>query len=214
HAVFDLNIAAAQVARAAADKYSDKTPDKPRFVAGAIGPTNRTLTLSPDVNDPGYRACTYDGVLEAYQEQVRALIEGGVDILLAETVFDTLNLKAAIRACELVQAEKGTNLPLMLSVTFSDKSGRTLSGQTVEAFWDSISHANPFSVGANCGLGATEMRPYIADLARLCPTLVTSYPNAGLPTPLAPTGYDQLPDTTAELLREFGQSGLVNMVGG
>jgi 5-methyltetrahydrofolate--homocysteine methyltransferase len=213
-AVFDLNLAAAKVARAAADKFSERTPNKPRFVAGAIGPTSRTLTLSPDVNDPGYRACTYDEVVDAYMEQIRALIEGGVDILLAETVFDTLNLKAAIRAAELVQREKNTDLPLMLSVTFSDKSGRTLSGQTVEAFWDSVSHARPFSVGANCGLGAEEMRPYIADLARLCPTLVTSYPNAGLPNPLAPTGYDQLPETTGQLLREFGQSGLVNMVGG
>ncbi len=214
HAVVDLNVAAVKAARAAADKYSNLTPDKPRFVAGAIGPTSKTLSLSPDVNDPGYRACTYDEVLDAYAEQVRALIESGVDILLAETVFDTLNLKAAIRAVELVQAEKGTQLPLMLSVTFSDKSGRTLSGQTVEAFWDSVAHSNPFSVGANCGLGAEEMRPYIADLAKLCPTLVTSYPNAGLPNPLAPTGYDQLPDTTGALLREFGESGLVNMVGG
>jgi 5-methyltetrahydrofolate--homocysteine methyltransferase len=214
HAVVDLNVAAVRAARAAADKYSNLTPDKPRFVAGAIGPTSKTLSLSPDVNDPGYRACTYDEVLEAYAEQVRALIEAGVDILLAETVFDTLNLKAAIRAIELVQAEKKTQLPLMLSVTFSDKSGRTLSGQTVEAFWDSVAHSNPFSVGANCGLGATEMRPYIADLAKLCPTLVTCYPNAGLPNPLAPTGYDQLPETTGALLREFGQSGLVNMVGG
>ncbi len=214
HAVVDLNVAAVKAARAAADKYSNLTPDKPRFVAGAIGPTSKTLSLSPDVNDPGYRACTYDEVLDAYAEQVRALIESGVDILLAETVFDTLNLKAAIRAVELVQAEKGTQLPLMLSVTFSDKSGRTLSGQTVEAFWDSVAHSNPFSVGANCGLGAEEMRPYIADLAKLCPTLVTSYPNAGLPNPLAPTGYDQLPETTGALLREFGESGLVNMVGG
>lgn len=214
HAVVDLNVAAVKAARAAADKYSNLTPDKPRFVAGAIGPTSKTLSLSPDVNDPGYRACTYDEVLAAYAEQVRALIEAGVDVLLAETVFDTLNLKAAIRAVELVQAEKSTQLPLMLSVTFSDKSGRTLSGQTVEAFWDSVAHANPFSVGANCGLGAEEMRPYIADLAKLCPTLVTSYPNAGLPNPLAPTGYDQLPETTGALLREFGQSGLVNMVGG
>lgn len=213
-AVFDLNIAAVKVAKAAAAKFSELTPDKPRFVAGAIGPTNRTLTLSPDVNDPGFRAVSYDQVLDAYMEQVRALIEGGCDILLAETVFDTLNLKAALQAVELVQKEKGTQLPLMVSVTFSDKSGRTLSGQTVEAFWSSVAHARPLSIGANCGLGAEEMRPYIAELAKIANTLVSSYPNAGLPNPLAPTGYDQLPQTTGALLREFGESGLINIVGG
>ena len=212
--VYELNLASAQVAKQAAQKYSEKTPDKPRFVAGALGPLNRTLSLSPDVNDPGFRAVSYDQVLAAYEEQVRALIEGGVDILLAETVFDTLNLKVALRAIEKVQAESGTQLPLMISVTFSDKSGRTLSGQTVEAFWDSVAHARPFSVGANCGLGAEEMRPYIAELSQLAPTLVSAYPNAGLPNPLADTGYDQLPETTGALLREFGQSGLINLVGG
>ncbi len=214
HTVTDLNVAAAKVARAAADKYSALTPDKPRFVAGALGPLPRTLSLSPDVNDPGYRAVTYDQVLGAYCEQTRALIEAGVDIIIVETIFDTLNCKAALRAIELVQAEKGTDLPLMISVTFSDASGRNLSGQTAEAFFASVSHAGALSIGANCGLGATEMRPYIAELAKLSPTLVSSYPNAGLPNPLAPTGYDQLPADTGALLREFGQSGLVNIVGG
>jgi len=211
---FDLNVAAARLARAACDKWSDKTPDKPRFVAGAIGPTNRTLSLSPDVNDPGFRAVNFDEVKDAYMEQVRALIEGGVDLLLCETIFDTLNAKAALFAIEEVQREKGVVLPLMISVTFSDKSGRTLSGQTVEAFWDSVAHARPFSIGANCGLGATEMRPYIAELSRLAPTLVSCYPNAGLPNPLAPTGYDELPEQTSALLREFTESGIVNILGG
>lgn len=213
-AVYDLNIAAVHVARQAALKFSEKTPNKPRYVAGALGPTNRTLTISPDVNDPGFRAVSYDQVYEAYLEQALALIDGGVDILLAETVFDTLNLKAALQAIEAAQAQKGTTLPLMVSVTFSDKSGRTLSGQTVGAFWDSIAHSRPFSVGVNCGLGAEEMRPYVAELAQLAPTLISTYPNAGLPNPLAPTGYDQLPETTAELLREFGESHLINIVGG
>src|SRR5690606_9609088 len=193
HVVTDLNVAAAKVARAAADKFSALTPDKPRFVAGALGPLNRTLSLSPDVNDPGYRAVTYDQVLQAYSEQVRALIEAGVDIILVETIFDTLNCKAALHAIEHVQAEKRTDLPVMISVTFSDASGRNLSGQTAEAFFASVSHARPISIGANCGLGAAEMRPYIAELSNLAPTLVSSYPNAGLPNPLAPTGYDQLP---------------------
>ncbi len=213
-AVYDLNIAAVRLAKESALRFTEKNPDRPRFVAGALGPTNRTLSISPDVNDPGFRAVTYDQVFEAYLEQALALIEGGSDILLAETVFDTLNLKAALMAVEAAQAQKGTALPLMISVTFSDKSGRTLSGQTVGAFWDSVAHSHPFSVGANCGLGATEMRPYIKELARLAPTLISSYPNAGLPNPLAPTGYDQLPETTGALLREFGQSGLVNIVGG
>ncbi len=213
-AVYDLNIAAVRLAKEAALRYTEKNPDRPRFVAGALGPTNRTLSISPDVNDPGFRAVTYDQVYATYLEQALALIEGGSDLLLAETVFDTLNLKAALMAVEEAQKEKGTSLPLMISVTFSDKSGRTLSGQTVGAFWDSIAHSRPFSVGANCGLGATEMRPYIEELSRLAPTLVSSYPNAGLPNPLAPTGYDQLPETTGALLREFGESGLVNLVGG
>jgi len=148
-AVYDLNVAAVHLAKQATRKFSDLTPDKPRFVAGAIGPTNRTLTISPDVNDPGFRAVNYDQVYAAYLEQTRALIDAGADLLLAETVFDTLNLKAALQAIEAAQAERGSHLPLMISVTFSDKSGRTLSGQTVEAFWDSVAHSRPFSIGVN-----------------------------------------------------------------
>ncbi len=209
---YDLNVAAAQLARKAAEKYS--TAAKPRFVAGAIGPLNRTLSLSPDVNDPGYRAVTFDQVKDAYKEQVRALLDGGVDLFLVETIFDTLNCKAALVAIDEVQKERSVELPLMISVTFSDKSGRTLSGQTVDAFWDSVAHSRPFSVGANCGLGASEMRPYIAELSALAPTLVSCYPNAGLPNPLAPTGYDELPEQTGALLGEFARAGIVNIVGG
>ncbi len=211
-AVFDINVAAARLARRAADEFSDRNPDKPRFVAGAIGPMNRTLSISPDVNDPGFRSVSFDQVRDGYAEQVRALMEGGVDLLLAETVFDTLNLKACLVAIEQVFAEKGTRLPLMISVTITDKSGRTLSGQTVEAFWDSVKHARPISIGVNCALGATDMRPYIAEFSKLAPTLVSAYPNAGLPNAFG--GYDELPDQTAGFLREFGQSGIVNIVGG
>jgi 5-methyltetrahydrofolate--homocysteine methyltransferase len=214
HLSYDLNVKAAQLAREATQKFSERTPQRPRFVAGAIGPLNRTLSLSPDVNDPGFRAVTFDEVREAYAEQVRALLDGGVDLFLVETIFDTLNCKAALVAIDDVQRERGVQLPLMISVTFSDKSGRTLSGQTVDAFWESVSHSSPFSIGANCGLGATEMRPYIAELSALAPTLVSCYPNAGLPNPLAPTGYDELPEQTAALLGEFAQSGIVNIVGG
>jgi len=213
-AAYDLNVAAAKLALAAAAKYSELTPDRPRYVAGALGPLNRTLSMSPNVDDPGYRAVSYDEVKAAYAEQIHALLDAGVHILLPETVFDTLNLKVALQAIEEVQRARGTNLPVMISVTFSDKSGRTLSGQTVEAFWDSVAHARPFSVGANCGLGATEMRPYIAELARLAPTLISAYPNAGLPNPLSETGYDELPEMTGSLLGEFASGGIVNIVGG
>ena len=212
-AAYDLNVASAKIALEAAAKYSDKTKQR-RYVAGALGPLNRTLSMSPNVDDPAYRAVSYEQVKAAYAEQVHALLDAGVHILLPETVFDTLNLKVALQAIEEVQAARGTNLPVMISVTFSDKSGRTLSGQTVEAFWDSVAHARPFSVGANCGLGATEMRPYIAELARLAPTLVSAYPNAGLPNPLSETGYDELPNTTGSLLGEFARGGIVNIVGG
>ncbi len=211
-AVFDINVAAARLARKVADEFTDRNPDKPRFVAGAIGPMNRTLSISPDVNDPGFRAVSFDQVCTAYAEQVRALIEGGVDLLLAETIFDTLNLKACLVAIDRVAVEMGKRLPLMISVTITDKSGRTLSGQTVEAFWNSVKHANPLSVGVNCALGATEMRPYIAEFSKLSPALVSAYPNAGLPNAFG--GYDETPDQTAGFLREFGQSGIVNIVGG
>ncbi len=211
-AVYDLNVASAEAARRAADEWSDRTPDKPRFVAGAIGPTNRALSLSPKVENPGFRAVTFDQVRDAYVEQVRGLVDGGVDLLLAETVFDTLNLKACIVAVEQVLEEKGIDVPLMISVTITDKSGRTLSGQTIDAFWTSIAHAAPISVGINCALGAREMRPHLAELADLAPVLITSYPNAGLPNAFGE--YDEQPDETAAFLREFAASGLVNMLGG
>jgi 5-methyltetrahydrofolate--homocysteine methyltransferase len=210
--VYEMNVAAAGLARASADEWSRRTPDKPRFVAGSIGPTNKTLSISPDVNDPSRRATTFDAVRAAYAEQVRGLVDGGVDLLLVETIFDTLNAKAAIVAVEEVFEAAGVRLPLMISVTITDRSGRTLSGQTIDAFWTSIRHARPFSVGLNCALGATEMRPYLAELARLADTWIACYPNAGLPNAFGQ--YDERPEDTAALLREFAISGFVNIVGG
>ena len=210
--VYDINREAARIARAACDAQSAKTPDRPRFVAGAIGPTNRTLSISPDVNDPAYRAITFDHLLEAYKEQVRGLIEGGSDILMVETIFDTLNGKAGIVAAREVMDELGLDLPLMVSVTITDRSGRTLTGQTIEAFWASVSHAKPLSVGINCALGASDMRPYLAALAEVADCHISCYPNAGLPNAFGE--YDELPDTTASLLREFAEAGLVNLLGG
>ncbi|MBX7083448.1 MAG: methionine synthase [Nannocystaceae bacterium] len=207
---YEINREAARVARAAADAWS--TPERPRYVAGAIGPTNRTLSLSPKVDDPAYRAVSFEEVRAAYAEQARGLIDGGVDAILCETVFDTLNLKAAIYALGDAFADTGVELPIMLSVTITDKSGRTLSGQTIEAFWISVAHARPISVGVNCALGAREMRPYVADLARVAPVFVTCYPNAGLPNAFGE--YDESPAATAAALAEFAQAGLVNLVGG
>jgi 5-methyltetrahydrofolate--homocysteine methyltransferase len=212
HLVHDLNVEAARLARAAADEWTARTPDKPRFVAGAIGPTNRTLSISPDVEDPSKRAVTFDGLRASYAEQVRGLVEGGADLLLIETIFDTLNAKAAIVAVEEVAEETGRRLPLMISVTITDRSGRTLSGQTIEAFWITIAHAKPFSVGVNCALGAAEMRPYMADLSRVASCWTTCYPNAGLPNAFGE--YDEGPDETAGELREFASGGLVNIMGG
>ena len=209
---YELNVEGARLARMAADEWSARTPERPRFVAGAIGPTNRTLSLSPDVNDPAFRAVTFDAVRDAYRDQVRGLIDGGADLLLLETIFDTLNAKAAIVAIAEVFEERWVELPLMISVTITDRSGRTLSGQTLDAFYMSIRHARPFSVGLNCALGAREMRPYLAELSRLCETYVSCYPNAGLPNAFG--GYDEQPDETSRLLREFAEAGLVNMVGG
>ena len=209
---YELNVEGARLARAAADEWSAKTPERPRFVAGAIGPTNRTLSISPDVNDAAFRTVTFDAVRDAYRDQVRGLIDGGVDLLLLETVFDTLNAKAAIVAIAEVFEERGVELPLMVSVTITDRSGRTLSGQTLDAFYTSIRHARPFSVGLNCALGARQMRPYLAELSRICETWVTCYPNAGLPNAFG--GYDEQPEETSRLLREFAEAGLVNMVGG
>ena len=210
--VRDINLAGARVAKDAADEWTKKTPDRPRFVAGSIGPLNRTLSISPDVNDPSFRAVTFDQVREGYEEQVRALIDGGVDILLLETIFDTLNAKAGIVAIENVFEEKGVRLPLMISVTITDRSGRTLSGQMLEAFYLSIRHAKPFSVGINCALGARDMRPYMEELAHLAECYVSSYPNAGLPNAFGE--YDELPNETGQLLKDFAASGFANIVGG
>ena len=210
--VYELNVEAARLAKASAAEWTRRTPTKPRFVAGSIGPMNRTLSISPSVNDPAFRAVTFDQVRASYAEQVRGLIEGGADTLLVETIFDTLNAKAALVAIEEVFAEKGTRLPLMISVTITDRSGRTLSGQTIEAFWTSVMHAKPLTVGINCALGARDMRPYLAELAALADTWVSCYPNAGLPNAFGE--YDETPETTAALLREFTDAGLVNALGG
>ncbi len=210
--VFELNRDAARIARVAADDMTHQDPSRPRYVAGAIGPTNRTLSLSPDVNDPAFRAVTFAQVKAAYAEQVRGLIAGGVDLLLIETVFDTLNCKAAVVAIEETLADLGRQLPVMISVTITDRSGRTLSGQTIDAFWTSVKHAHPLAIGINCALGATEMRPYIAELARIASTYVSCYPNAGLPNAFGE--YDEAPETTARLLHDFATNGFVNLVGG
>jgi 5-methyltetrahydrofolate--homocysteine methyltransferase len=211
-AVEAINLAAARLGREAADRWTAKTPDKPRFIAGAIGPLNRTLSISPDVNDPGARAVTFDQVYQAYRQQARALHEGGVDLFLIETVFDTLNAKAAIKAVMDLTDEGLAPLPIWISGTITDRSGRTLSGQTVEAFWTSIRHAKPFAVGLNCALGAELMRPHIAELSRIADTLVSAYPNAGLPNAFGQ--YDETADETAAFLREWAEKGLVNIVGG
>jgi 5-methyltetrahydrofolate--homocysteine methyltransferase len=208
----EMNVAAARIAKESARAWTARTPKKPRFVAGSMGPLNKTLTLSPSVNDPAFRAVTFDEVREAYAEQARGLIEGGADLLLVETIFDTLNAKAALVAIEDVFEERGERLPVMISVTITDKSGRTLSGQTVEAFWISVAHARPLSVGVNCALGAREMRPYVVELARIAGSLVSCYPNAGLPNAFGE--YDETPEATSGLLREFADEGLVNIVGG
>jgi 5-methyltetrahydrofolate--homocysteine methyltransferase len=210
--VYELNFEAAQLARAAADEFNAKTPGQPRFVAGSMGPTNRILSISPDVNNPAFRNMTFDELREAFKEQVRGLIDGGCDLLLLETIVDTLNAKAGIVAIEEVFEEKQVRLPLMISVTITDRSGRTLSGQTIDAFWVSIAHARPFSVGVNCALGARDMRPYVEELARQADCYTTCYPNAGLPNAFGE--YDELPADTAGALREFADAGLVNIVGG
>ncbi|MBM41199.1 MAG: methionine synthase [Acidobacteria bacterium] len=210
--VYELNVEAARLAKAAAREWSERTPDRPRFVAGALGPTNQTLSISPDVNDPAFRACTFDAMCDAYREQARGLIDGGADLLLLETIFDTLNAKAALVAIQDLFEQRGIELPLMISVTITDRSGRTLSGQTIDAFYVSIAHARPFSVGINCALGAREMRPYLAELATIADCWVSCYPNAGLPNAFGE--YDQQPAETGQLLREFAESGFVNILGG
>ncbi|MEO7600256.1 MAG: homocysteine S-methyltransferase family protein [Opitutus sp.] len=210
--VTDLNLAAAAVARRAADQAQAATPGRRCFVAGAIGPLNRTLSMSPDVNRPDYRAVTWDQVVAAYCEQIRALLDGGVDTLLVETVFDTLNSKAALFAIESVFDERGYRVPVMISVTITDASGRTLSGQTIGAFYNSVRHSKPFSVGINCALGGRAMRPYVEELASIAECYVTCYPNAGLPNAFG--GYDETPEDMSSVLSEFAGSGFLNLVGG
>jgi 5-methyltetrahydrofolate--homocysteine methyltransferase len=209
----EMNLASAKLARAACDKFS--TPDKPRFVAGAVGPTPKTASISPDVNDPGARNVNFEELRAAYYEQVQALVEGGSDVLLVETIFDTLNAKAALFAIEEYFDNSGERLPLIISGTVTDASGRILSGQTVTAFWHSVRHAKPLAIGLNCALGATLMRPYIQELNRVATdTFISCYPNAGLPNPMSDTGFDETPDVTSRLVHEFAAEGLVNIVGG
>ncbi|AGK49482.1 MULTISPECIES: homocysteine S-methyltransferase family protein [Burkholderia] len=208
----EMNVASARLARESAAKYA--TPEKPRFVAGAIGPTPKTASISPDVNDPGARNVTFDELRDAYYAQAKALLDGGVDLFLVETIFDTLNAKAALFALDQLFDDTGERLPIMISGTVTDASGRILSGQTVEAFWNSLRHAKPLTFGLNCALGAALMRPYIAELSKLCDTYVSCYPNAGLPNPMSDTGFDETPDVTSGLLKEFAQAGLVNVAGG
>src|SRR4051812_18239967 len=209
----EMNRESAKLARAAADKFS--SPGKPRFVAGALGPTPRTASISPDVNDPGARNVDFEELRASYYEQAKGLTEGGADLLLVETIFDTLNAKAALFAIEEYFEESGERLPIVISGTVTDASGRILSGQTVTAFWYSVRHARPLAVGLNCALGAALMRPYIQELAKVAgDTFISCYPNAGLPNPMAETGFDETPAVTSRLLREFAAEGLVNIVGG
>ena len=215
HMVRVMNRDAAKLARECCAEWTKKTPDKPRFVAGALGPTNRTASISPDVNDASKRNVSFDELVAAYTEQLEGLIEGGIDLVLVETIFDTLNAKAALFAYQTVFENDRDPPPLMISGTITDASGRTLSGQTVAAFWNSVRHAKPLSVGINCALGAVAMRPHIEELAKIAPeTFISVYPNAGLPNPLSETGYDETPAMTSGFLKEFAQSGLVNIVGG
>jgi 5-methyltetrahydrofolate--homocysteine methyltransferase len=209
----EMNLASARLARQACDQFS--TPDHPRFVAGALGPTPKTASISPDVNDPAARNVSFEELRAAYYEQVEALVEGGADVLLVETIFDTLNAKAALFAIDEYFEASGERLPIIISGTVTDASGRILSGQTVTAFWHSVRHAQPLAVGLNCALGAALMRPYIQELAKAAPeTFISCYPNAGLPNPMSETGFDETPEVTSRLLREFAAEGLVNIVGG
>ena len=210
--VYELNKASAEIAVAEANKYTEADPEKPRFVAGTLGPTNKTLSLSPDVNDPGYRAVTFDEIKEAYREQIEGLLDGGVDLLLIETIFDTLNAKAALIAIEEVLDERNHRLPLMVSGTITDASGRTLSGQTLEAFLNSVSHIDLLSIGLNCSLGATELRPYIKELSQKAPFFVSSHPNAGLPNQFGK--YDETPEIMAGHLKDYLDNHYVNIIGG
>ena len=209
----EMNLAAARLARRACDRLG--TPDKPRFVAGALGPTPRTASISPDVNDPAARNVTFDQLREAYLEQAQGLLEGGCDLFLVETIFDTLNAKAAIFALDELMEHSGECLPIILSGTVTDASGRILSGQTVSAFWHSVRHARPLAVGLNCAMGAALMRPYLEELASVASdTFVSCYPNAGLPNPMSETGFDETPEVTGGLLEEFARAGFLNLAGG
>jgi len=210
--VVELNLEAAKLARQAADEYNAIDPSKPRFVAGAMGPTNRTTSLSPDVNNPGFRAITFDELRDAYRQQAIALIDGGVDLILIETVFDTLNAKAAIYAVNELKAERNIDIPLMVSGTITDNSGRTLSGQTPEAFWNSVSHGELLSVGLNCALGAEQMRPFIEEISKSAWVYISVYPNAGLPNEFGE--YDDTPEHMASVLNQWCKDGIVNIVGG
>src|SRR5690349_16682069 len=209
---YEINLESARLARRACDAMRQRTPDRPRWVLGALGPTNRTASISPDVNDPGKRNVTFDELVDAYGEQARGLVDGGADVLIVETIFDTLNAKAAIFALETLFEEHGRRWPVIISGTITDASGRTLSGQVTEAFWNSVRHARPLAVGLNCALGAAEMRPYAAEIARVADTFVSCYPNAGLPNAFGE--YDELPDQMAAVVGEFAEAGLVNLLGG
>ena len=213
HLAHEMNVAAARLARQACDRFS--TPEHPRFVAGALGPTPRTASISPDVNDPGARNVSFDELRAAYREQAQGLLEGGCDLFLVETIFDTLNAKAALFALDELMEETGERLPVIISGTVTDASGRILSGQTVGAFWHSVRHAHPLAVGLNCALGAALMRPYIEELAKVAgDTWISCYPNAGLPNPMSETGFDETPEVTASLMEGFAKSGFLNIAGG
>ncbi len=212
HLIYELNYQSARIAREVADEFTAREPDKPRFVAGSLGPTNRTASMSPDVNDPGYRAITFEELVKAYQEQTQGLIDGGADLLLVETVFDTLNAKAALFAINSLLEEKGMKLPIMVSGTITDASGRTLSGQTTEAFWVSVMHGELLSVGLNCALGAKDLKPYIRELDKHATCFVSAHPNAGLPNEFGE--YDQTPEEMAAELEPFVKSGYLNILGG
>jgi 5-methyltetrahydrofolate--homocysteine methyltransferase len=212
HLVHELNVAAAKLARDVADEYTAKTPDKPRFVAGVLGPTNRTASISPDVNDPGFRNVNFDQLVAAYDEAVDGLVIGGADILMIETIFDTLNAKAAIFAVETYFDTHNVRLPVMISGTITDQSGRTLSGQTGAAFWNSVRHARPLSIGLNCALGAQQLRPYVEELAHLADVYVSAHPNAGLPNAMGE--YDETPAQTAGFIRAWAEEGWINLTGG
>ena len=210
--VYELNFESAKIARKVCDEFTAKNPDKPRFVAGSIGPTNRTASLSPDVNDPGFRAITFDQLRIAYKQQAEALLDGGSDILLVETIFDTLNAKAALFAIDEIQEERKIQIPIMVSGTITDASGRTLSGQTAEAFLISVSHLNLLSVGFNCALGAEQLTPYLETLSKNSEFYISAYPNAGLPNAFGQ--YDESPEFMAEQIREYAEKGLINIIGG